>query len=374
MKIAFFQPYLAKWRIEFLEFFIAESHYDVVVYDGGFRPKNDVKSISGHKVNFNVNVLKSLSPIINFKNQSYPFFFSPFLFFNLVRDRPDVVVTEGEINFINNLSVMLYCFIFKKEYVWWSLGKVRTRRKNIVNKILDPIVNYQIKNAKCIMARNSYAKRYYIENELKDKNDIIVAPNSMNHHKALADLDDRLLTKLINKKVDKKVILYVGALVKDKSPSDLLEAFSKLGNSSEMLLWYVGSGPELDSLKEQAKCLDVDDKVSFFGNIFDGVGNYFEVADLVVVPGLGGLVINHAMIFSCPVISRVADGTEEDLVINGFSGYVLKSNSNDDLAQKIEEIFDGEKYIEYGMNARNLIVSKWNIDIMCAKVRECIEF
>ncbi|TMN77036.1 MULTISPECIES: glycosyltransferase [unclassified Pseudoalteromonas] len=374
MKVLFFQPYLANWRIEFLEFFIKKSKHEVVVYDGGFRPKNDVKSISGNKVSFPVKVLKSLSPIFRFKNQSYPFFFSPFLLFNLVRDRPDVIITEGEINFINNISIWLYCFVFRKNYVWWSLGKVRTRKKNIINKFFDPIINNQIKNAKCIMARNSYAKDYYIENGLKNATDIIVAPNSMNNYKALNELDSTIQERLYGIKGNKKVILYVGALVEDKCPSDLLEAFSLLENNSDLLLWYVGAGPELNKLKEQAALLGIFDKVNFFGKIFDGVGNYFNVSDLVVVPGLGGLVINHAMIFSCPVISRLADGTEQDLVIDDVTGYLVKGSSNKELARKIDKIFIDEKYTSFGLNASKLIASTWNIDVMYQKVNECIEY
>ena len=374
MKVVFFQPYLANWRIEFLDFFMKKSSHEVLVYDGGFRPKNDVKSISGNKTPFPVKVLKSLSPVLKFKSQPYPFFFSPFLLFNLIRDKPDVVITEGEINFINNLSVQLYCFLFRKDYVWWSLGKVRTRKKNIINKIFDPVINFQIKHAKCVMARNSYAKNYYMANGLKEDKNIIVAPNSMNNHKAKAEIDEHILEKLRKSKGDKKVLLYVGALVKDKAPMRLLDAYNLIENKSDLLLWYVGAGPEMDGLKKRASELGLTDTVTFFGKVFDGVGNYFEAADLLVVPGLGGLVINHGMIFSCPVISGLADGTEQDLVINGYTGYLLSGTSEDELAKKILEIFSGEKYIEYGSNAAKLIKDSWNIDIRAEKVNECIEY
>ncbi|EJG1422916.1 hypothetical protein CS267_RS24420, partial [Vibrio parahaemolyticus] len=127
MKVAFFQPYLANWRIEFLEYFTEKfKSGEVVVYDGGFGGKNDTKSVSGNSAKFKFKKLVSLSPVFKFKGQDYPFYFSPFLFFNLLKDKPDVIITEGEINFINNISIFIYCKFFNKKYVWWSLGKVRT--------------------------------------------------------------------------------------------------------------------------------------------------------------------------------------------------------------------------------------------------------
>ena len=38
--------------------------------------------------------------------------FSPFLFFELLKFRPDVVLCEGASNFLNNISVFIYCKFF----------------------------------------------------------------------------------------------------------------------------------------------------------------------------------------------------------------------------------------------------------------------
>ncbi|WP_209021067.1 hypothetical protein [Allopusillimonas ginsengisoli] len=162
MRVAFFQPYLANWRIQFLEYFIENSHHDAIIYDGGYKPKNDTKSITGNTVPFPYKKLRSVSPTIHYKNQKYPFYFSPFLFFSLVKDRPEIIITEGEINFLNNLSIYVYCKLFKSKYIWWSLGKVRTRKRNFLNKLTDPIINFLLSRSSCVMARNTLAKDYYI--------------------------------------------------------------------------------------------------------------------------------------------------------------------------------------------------------------------
>lgn len=376
MKVAFFQPYLANWRIEFLEFFVSKFSGEVIIYDGGFGGKNDTKSVSGNKANFNFKKLKSFSPVIKFKGQSYPFYFSPFLFFQLLKDRPDVIVTEGEINFINNVSIYLYCKVFNKKYIWWSLGKVRTRKKNIINKIFDPIVDFLLNRASCVMARNSLAKDYYINSKGIREDKIIVAPNSMDHYKASKMTNLALVEKLTAKK-NALVMLYVGALTEHKRPIDLIHALKEISSRSDVdtpELWFVGDGPEMDTLKEEAEKLQLQQHVTFFGKVFDGVGSYFEASDFVVVPGLGGLVINHAMIFGKPVISRLADGTELDLIIDGETGYLVNGYQQDELVDKIVSILDRNKINSMSVNCIDKVKDDWNIDIMYSRVVECIEF
>jgi glycosyltransferase involved in cell wall biosynthesis len=373
MKVAFFQPYLANWRIEFLERFIAESPHQIIVYDGGFSPKKDTKSISGNQTAFPVQRLRSWSPEFVFRGQKYPFYFSPFLFFSLLKNRPDCVITEGEINFINNISVLVYCLIFRKKYIWWSLGKVRTRKKNIVNRILDPVVDSLLRRAACIMARNSYAKSYYQDEKRISGSKIIVAPNSMDEVRAYADLSAKR-DELLAAKNGEKSIIYVGALTAEKRPADLLEAFRFIVDQgrTDVQLWFVGDGPERQHLEKMVASLNLGNRVKFWGKIFKGVGDYFAAADVVAVPGLGGLVINHAMIFSKPVVSRLADGTELDLIQQGVNGYVLDDYDNEALAGALLKVIDSPHYESMCSASREIVDQSWNMRLMIARVHECI--
>ncbi|WP_146075854.1 glycosyltransferase family 4 protein, partial [Vibrio jasicida] len=297
------------------------------------------------------------------------------LFFNLLRDKPDVVITEGEINFINNFSIFLYCKVFGKKYVWWSLGKVRTRRKNVINTVLDPFVDFLLDNCSCVMARNTLAKRFYVEEKKFDESRVIVAPNSMNHHKE-GYLDIGKKAELLEHKKSSTVMLYVGALTELKRPKDLLysmEALLKIHPNLNLKLWIVGGGPERDNLEKLAKDLGINKYVDFFGKVFDGVGAYFELSDFVVVPGLGGLVINHAMIYGKPVISRLADGTELDLIEDGSTGYIVEGYEMSKLVEKISLILDSD-LIAMSKNCKSKVREQWNIDIMYERTLQCIDF
>ncbi|WP_423840098.1 glycosyltransferase family 4 protein [Vibrio mytili] len=376
MKVAFFQPYLANWRIEFLEYFTEKfKDGEVVVYDGGFGGKNDTKAVSGNSAKFKFKKLFSISPVLRFKGQDYPFYFSPFLFIHLFKDKPDVIITEGEINFINNISIFIYCKIFNKKYVWWSLGKVRTRKKNIINKLLDPLIDFLLNNSCCVMARNTLAKKYYINDKEFDDNRVIVAPNSMNHHKEI-NVNVEIKLELAALKKDSIIMLYVGALTNLKRPKDLLfsiESLLKLNPSLDLKLWFVGDGPEREKLEQLTKDLHLSKRVNFFGKVFDGVGTYFELSDFVVVPGLGGLVINHAMIYGKPVVSRLADGTELDLIEDGVTGYLVDGYEIDKLVDKISLILDSD-LATMSENCLSKVREQWNIDIMYDRTLQCINF
>ncbi|OXD83109.1 hypothetical protein CE135_11140 [Vibrio parahaemolyticus] len=273
------------------------------------------------------------------------------------------------------MSIFIYCKFFNKKYVWWSLGKVRTRKKNIINKILDPIIEFLLNNACCVMARNTLAKKYYVNDKDFDDCRVIVAPNSMNHHKENdVNIERRLELKEI--KNESIIMLYVGALTNLKRPKDLLfsiESLLKIDPSIDLQLWFVGDGPEREKLEQLTQSLNLSKNVKFFGKVFDGVGAYFELSDFVVVPGLGGLVINHAMIYGKPVISRLADGTELDLIEDGLTGYLVDGYEIDKLVEKISLMLNSD-LATMSENCLRKVRDQWNIDIMYDRTLQCIDF
>jgi len=375
MRVLFFQPYLASWRIDFLERFIREFRGDVIVVDGGHREAKDDKSVSSNSAPFEVIRLKSANRIFSSLGFPYPVYFSFGIFKTLRMYKPDVVVTEGEINIINNIPIFIYSLIYRKKYLWWSLGKVRTRKVGLLPRLLRPLVSVMIAKCKYIIARNTLAKKYYIEQMGVRGDAVVVAPNSMNEEKARLEVDFDLLEKLRTEKSG-PVILYVGAMTLEKRPADLIAALKILDRRSEDFataeLWYVGDGSEREAVVDAAVRAGLEERVRFFGRVIEGVGSYFSVADVVVVPGLGGLVINHAMIFGVPVVSRVADGTEHDLIEAGRTGYIVEDESNDALAEAIRMTLAGNSDGVMSRHVLNKIESEWNMRIMIERFTHAI--
>ena len=58
---------------------------------------------------------------------------------------------------------------------------------------------------------------------------------------------------------------------------------------------------------------------------------------MFVLPGTGGLAINEAMAHRLPVISGYADGSADDLVIDGVTGFRLREASAEALVDRLRE-------------------------------------
>lgn len=57
-----------------------------------------------------------------------------------------------------------------------------------------------------------------------------------------------------------------------------------------------------------------------------------------MLPGTGGLAINEAMAHRLPVISGYADGSADDLVVDGVTGYRLRDESAAELASRLNDV------------------------------------
>jgi glycosyltransferase involved in cell wall biosynthesis len=136
----------------------------------------------------------------------------------------------------------------------------------------------------------------------------------------------------------KTVLLSVGVQIAKKKTELLVEAFRRLRASREDLaLVIVGDGPEKERLVNQVRSQGIPDVV-FAGEVIDDVGAYFIMADIFVLPGLGGLAINQAMAYGLPVVCAEGDGTEKDLVVPGVTGLFFRRDDAPDLTNKIQSL------------------------------------
>lgn len=126
----------------------------------------------------------------------------------------------------------------------------------------------------------------------------------------------------------KRIVLHVGAVLAEKRIEQILDALPLTGLDDPFFV-LVGDGPHLPVLQERYG--QRRDWLAA-GRVVEGVGVFFDAADVFVLPGTGGLAINEAMAHRLPVISGYADGSADDLVIDGQTGYRLRSHSAAELA------------------------------------------
>lgn len=132
----------------------------------------------------------------------------------------------------------------------------------------------------------------------------------------------------------RRIVLHVGAVLAEKKVEQILDALPHTGRD-DLFFVLVGDGPHLPVLK--ARYADRHDWLAT-GRVVEGVGVFFDAADVFVLPGTGGLAINEAMAHRLPVISGYADGSADDLVLDGQTGYRLRSEDPAELALLIDRV------------------------------------
>ena len=126
---------------------------------------------------------------------------------------------------------------------------------------------------------------------------------------------------------DAPVVLFCGKLIPKKQPRALLEAYARVRRERSCWLLFAGEGSERAAIEETVA------RHGLPGVILAGFLNQSEVplayaaADLLVLPSAWdetwGLVVNEALNFALPVIVSDKVGSAEDLVRNGWNGFVV---------------------------------------------------
>jgi len=142
-----------------------------------------------------------------------------------------------------------------------------------------------------------------------------------------------------------KRALYVGRLDYEKRVHVLIEAFSLLPKALQVTLEIVGDGSERQSLETWAKELAIADRVIFRGHISDAeLPGAFERSTVFVMPStaeLQSIATLEAMASGRPVIAANAAALPH-LVHDGENGFLFTPDSAEDLASKMQLIFDAD--------------------------------
>lgn len=140
---------------------------------------------------------------------------------------------------------------------------------------------------------------------------------------------------------DVLTFLYLGRLAPEKSVGNLILAAHRLaGNFRSWRLLVAGDGQEADSLRRSCEDLGLEGHVEFVGAVeSDARAAVFGRADAFVLPSVRepwGLVVSEALYSGLPVIAPCWVGSVQDLVVDGYNGIVLDSNSPRALARGME--------------------------------------
>jgi glycosyltransferase involved in cell wall biosynthesis len=270
------------------------------------------------------------------------------------RLHPDVVVCPAHPGDLGHWGLIWMKSLSKYRLLAWQCGYEYNpgRLKRWLLKHFVPGFDFHL-------AYHSNARRYALENGARE-DQVMVMHNTINEDKFVITGKQAALASIrqLHPEIgERRIVLYVGAVLEEKRLERVLEAMTRLGRTNAVLL-IVGDGPHLPTLRTIAA--DRNDVV-FAGQVIDGVGTYFDAAEVYVLPGTGGLGINEAMAHSLPIISGYADGSADDLVIDGENGYRLREDTVEELQDRIARILDNpETSASMGAKSHEWITGKFS--------------
>lgn len=284
----------------------------------------------------------------------------------------DAVILEGSTNMVMNLAIVPWARWKGMAVFIHDAGRRRNTKVTLLRRLADPFFSCQLRLSHGVIAYGTLAAAF-LRKMAGPRVPIVIAQNAIDMTEIATDLDSarcRSEAAEIRNSLpggDGPVLLSVGALERRKKIDQLIEAYRMARRTiSGLRLAIIGDGPDRGRLETLA---EGDPGVTFAGAIIAGVGRWFQMADLFVLPSEGGLAINQAMAYGLPVIATSADGTEIDLVRNGETGMLADEDDVDAIAAAITTILsDPARAKAMGEAARAFIMSEVTLDRMVANV------
>ena len=185
--------------------------------------------------------------------------------------------------------------------------------------------------------------------------------------------------KIINKKYnikDKKVIIFVGRLTKEKGIEYLIKSAKKI----KAEIFIIGGGVEKRRLMDYARKTEATNIhfLGYFGKEYiEELREFYRKADVLVLPSVVdeslGLVLLEAMACETPVVASNKGGIPL-AVKDKINGYLIRAKSSKQITEKVNWLLNNpEKSAVMGKNARQLIQEKFSWQSISPKIVKIYE-
>ena len=270
---------------------------------------------------------------------------------------PDIIVTN---------SVKSHFLIWRsrlwKQYPWVAFhhGYTTTDRKMRLYNRFD---RFSLPKADLIVTVCAAFARELTTMARVPADKIRVRHNSIRPAPRPAPEDVRALRERLGIANDRRVILSIGRMSKEKAHADLIEAFKQLGAANPDLnctLVIVGDGPEREKLAATAHTSGIAGRVVFAGQVRD-VQPFYAMADVFVLSSHSEgspNVLLEAMASRVPVVATSVGGVPE-IVQHEASALLVSPQMPAAIAQAIHQLLtDNRLALRLVENAANLVISK----------------
>ncbi|SNS07580.1 Glycosyltransferase involved in cell wall bisynthesis [Belliella buryatensis] len=285
---------------------------------------------------------------------------------SLLRNSDLVIVEQANMLLINYLLILRRVF-FQRKFAFWGHGQnLQVAKDGLYNKFKMTYIN----QSSWWFPYTEGVKRFLIEKGVKMEK-ITVVQNAIDTHTlraqylSFADEEIAQLRLDLGIDLDEKVLIYCGALSREKNLSFLLESIIKLRKlySKSFKLLILGSGPEQLAIENFVKNIEY---ITYLGPKY-GIekAKYFRLADIFVLPGAMGLAVLDAFAYETPIVTIEFPfhGPEIEYIKNHHNGFIAK-NDICDFNDKVLQLMQNTD-LRYAFKAQGLEALKTlNIETM----------
>lgn len=159
------------------------------------------------------------------------------------------------------------------------------------------------------------------------------------------------------------ILIYPAELNKNKNQELLIDAMEQISiNLPQIKVILLGTGDKEEYYRDLVNKKKLNKNVHFAGYV-NNVNDYLNVADILVATSIReGLPLNiiEAMACGLPVIATSNRGHNE-LIKNNINGFLLKSNTAEELSEKIESVYYNKSWREIIKHNNLSTVNKYSL-------------
>jgi N-acetylgalactosamine-N,N'-diacetylbacillosaminyl-diphospho-undecaprenol 4-alpha-N-acetylgalactosaminyltransferase len=166
---------------------------------------------------------------------------------------------------------------------------------------------------------------------------------------------------------DRPVIMAVGRLDPEKRADLMIRALAKVAETGPAELWFLGDGPELQSLQSLASSLGVSDRVRWLGFVENPYALLARAAVYVLASDNEGMpnALIEAQGLGIPSVATRCPHGPDEIVDDGVTGWLVPVGDHEALAEAITRVLDGhERDVEAHEHSRRAIRERFSRDTL----------
>jgi len=159
---------------------------------------------------------------------------------------------------------------------------------------------------------------------------------------------------------NKKIIIAIGRLTKQKNFSLLLHCFALIKKRHPNYhLLILGSGEEENKLKQIIHNLEISNSVDLLG-FKENPYKYLNKAECFILTSLWedpGFVLLEAAYLNIPIIASNCPNGPEEILLNGLGGFLFENNNQNKLVEAFERFYQSSKI---DLKIKKIIAKKYS--------------